>query len=337
MKRASIGAILFRIRLIIGWCLILGTFLLLGLTIFTYHRQPDHFAAFTLMPVWVWSGLGFGAALAARYLCASRVAWIPAIVWIVVIFSAADEASTLANFWKEPPRPGTPEPHQDRQVIRVISANLDLQPAPELARWKPDVVLLQDVLPHQVPRIAKELFGDAASFHTHETNGIITRWQIIDQAAKPGQRTHQITIRIPEDNHIFKVVNVHLLSAATDLSLWRREVWTEHRINRAIRLNELERALDAPESATPAPKATILGGDFNAPPGDAIYRRIETQFRDAYPAVGRRPGNTYHRRFPILRIDRIHTTPHFIPVRATTDIAARSDHRFIIADFVFRP
>lgn len=337
MKRASISAILVGIRRIVGWSLILGAIVLLALTLVTYHKQPDHFAAFTLMPIWVWCGVGLGAALGGGYLCGSRLAWFPAITWIAVFFFVADEASTLANFWKEPPRPGPAEPHKGAAVIRVITANLDLQPIPELNKWKPDVVLLQDVWPHQAHRIARDLFGAEANIHFHETNAIITRWEIIDQDARPNQRTHQVTIRHPENERTFKVVNVHLLSAATDLSLWRRSVWTDHRVNRAVRLNELDRALTSLKSATRFPDApAILGGDFNAPPGDTIYRRIEEHFRDAHPAAGRRPGNTYHRRFPILRIDRIHATPHFTPVRSTTDIAARSDHRIVIADFVFK-
>ncbi len=325
-------------RLLLGWGALLGTCLLLGLTVVTYAKQPDRFAAFTLMPVWIWGGIGIAAALAGLLLCRSRIAWLPAAAWLVVILATADEARTLANFRHDPPRPGPARPHLGEPVVRVITANLDLHPAPELARWKPDIVLLQDTWPHQIRRIALDLFGEDGSIHIHGTNAIITRWEILEHDAKPDQRTHQATIRIPASGATFKVVNVHLVSAATDLSLWRRSVWTGHRVNRAIRLRELETAISALESSTGFPAApAILGGDFNAPPGDAIYRRIEEQFHDAHPAAGRRPGNTYHRRFPILRIDRIHATPHFTPVRSRTDIAARSDHRFVIADFLFAP
>ena len=329
---------LARIRQSIGGCLLAGSVVLLVVTLLTYPRQPGHFAAFTLMPVWVWGGFGLGAAVAGICLCRSRLGWLPAIAWLAVVFFFADEARTLTNIGNAPPRPGPAPPHNGAPVIRVISANLDLNPAPELAKWKPDVVLLQDVWPHQVPRIATDLFGEDANFHIHESNSIITRWKITHEAGRPQQRTHQATITLPDDGGSFKVVNVHLPSAATDLSLWKRGVWTEHRVNRAIRLDELNRALSTLKSTTRFPDApAILGGDFNAPPGDPVYRRIESRFRDAHPAVGTRWGNTYHRRFPILRIDRIHATPDFTPVRCGTGIAARSDHRFVIADFVFSP
>ena len=161
-------------------------------------------------------------------------------------------------------------------------------------------------------------------------------WKIIGEFSLPHQRSHQATIEMP-DGRTFKVVNVHLLSAATDLSLWRRKVWTAHRVNRVIRSNELNRSLSALKSGTGFPDVpAILGGDFNAPPGDPVYRLLEKHFQDAQPSVGPRWGNTYHRRFPIMRIDRIHTTDHFTPVRCSTAIAARSDHRFVVADFVLK-
>lgn len=338
MNRASLVNLIVLGRLASGWVCIVASCLLLALTLFTYTLQPDHFAAFTLMPIWVWCIIGLCAAIVGRVLAFSGLAWVPAILWIAIGLTASDESRALIHFWKQAPQPGPAHPHDGRDVIRVITANIDLQHAAELKRWQPDVVLLQDARPHHVHRIAREIFGENASFRTHETNGIITRWDIIAEHTTPGQRSHQTTIHIPEKKQTFKVVNVHLLSAATDLSLWRRGVWTEHRVNRAVRLDELERAVAGLKSTTRFPDGpAILGGDFNAPPGDTVYRTIETHFKDAHPAAGRRPGNTYHRRFPVLRIDRIHATSHFTPVRATTDVAPNSDHRFVIVDFVFTP
>ncbi len=43
-----------RIRLTVGWLGLLGSVALLASVVFTYARQPDHLAAFTVMPVWVW-------------------------------------------------------------------------------------------------------------------------------------------------------------------------------------------------------------------------------------------------------------------------------------------
>lgn len=323
------------IRRAAGWLIFVGSLFLMTAVVMTYTRQPDHFAAFTLMPVWVWGGCGVFAGLVVIHLLRSHLAWLPVLVWLGVILAFADEARTLGNFGCDAPEPGPARPHHGKSVIRVITANCHTNPVPELALWKPDVALLQEVWPHQAHHIARELYGDQASVRIHETNAIITRWKITGDFIMPRQRSHQAAIEMP-DGRMFNVVNVHLLSAATDLSLWRRKVWTEHRINRVVRSNELNRALSVLQAGSGFPDApAILGGDFNAPPGDPVYRLLEKNFHDAHPAAGTRLGNTYHRRFPILRIDRIHATRQFIPVRCGTDVAARSDHRFVVADFVW--
>jgi len=321
-------------RLTLGWLGFLGSMTLLVVVGFTYSLQPDHFAAFTLMPVWVWVGCGIAAALTAIHLLRMRLLWALAAAWVVMVLAFADEARVLANVGNEAPKPGTALPHRDKPVIRVITANCHTRPMPELADWKPDVVLLQDVWPFQAHRIARELYGREAQIRVHETNAIATHWNITDAHSIPRERLHMATIEMP-DGRTFKVVNVHLVSAATDLSLWRRDVWTGHRVNRAIRINELNRTMALLKSSTAFPEApAILGGDFNAPPGDPVYRLLGQQFIDVHPAVGTRWGNTYHRRFPILRIDRIHATRQFTPVRSGTHVARASDHRFVVADFV---
>jgi len=325
---------LHRIRLIAGWLGYLGSVALLAAVGFTYALQPDHFAAFTLMPVWVWGGCGIFATLVSVHLLRVRFLWVLFGMWLAVVLIFADEARVLTNLGNETPKPGSAPPYRDKPVVRMITANCHTRMISELAAWKPDVVLLQDAWPHQANRIARQLYGEDAQVRLHETNAIATRWKITEEHFIPNQRLHMVTIEMP-DGRAFKVVNVHLVSAATDLSLWRRDVWTGHRVNRAIRMNELNRILALLEHNTGFPDVpAIFGGDFNAPPGDPVYRMLDEHFADAHPEVGTRWGNTYHRRFPILRIDRLHATRQFTPVRCGTHVARASDHRFVVADFV---
>lgn len=323
-----------RARRATGWLGLFGSAALMALVGFTYPLQPDHFAAFTLMPVWVWGSCGIFSSLAAIHLLRARHAWGLVAAWLMLVLAFSDEARTLKNLGNDIPMPGAATPHRGTAVIRVITANCDMQPIPEIAPWQPDVVLLQDVLPHQAHRLAREMYGRNAQVCTHRTNAIISHWKITKKFLIPQQRLHMATIETP-DGRAFKVVNVHLVSAATDLSLWRRGVWTNHRMNRAVRIDELDRIVALLKHKSKFPDApAILGGDFNAPPGDPVYRFLQKHFADAHPSVGTRWGNTYHRRFPILRIDRIHATQQFTPARCGTHVARASDHRFVVADFV---
>jgi endonuclease/exonuclease/phosphatase family metal-dependent hydrolase len=222
-----------------------------------------------------------------------------------------------------------------------MSANCALfglgDPTADIVMWDPDVVLIQDAWPYQVKRIADRLYEGHGDHRTHDTIGVITRWSIEREVRKPHQRAQQVTIVAP-DGRKFEVVNIHLLSAATDLSLWRREVWRGHRINRAIRRDELSRVLSTLDDTVGFPGIPVVfGGDFNAPPGDPVSRLLDRDFEDAQLAAGAGWGNTYHRRFPILMIDRIHATRHFTAVRCATHVTRHSDHRFVVADLLLQP
>lgn len=323
---------LFRISTILGWLGISASAVFLVAVAWLYQRQPDHFAAFTVMPVWMWAGCGVMAA----FLSVSwfRIPWGWAVIaaWLLLIVGIADESRVLWNVRHEVAEPGPAKPHRGRPVIRVITANCDNGLPPELAVWKPDIVFLQDVSPQLAGRIARETFGRAARVHIHETNAIATRWQLVEGVPAAGQRAHRARLRMP-DGRVVICVNVHLPSASTDLRFWRRRVWTEHRVNRVVRMDELRRILEwiDPVAAT-AP--VLLAGDFNAPPDDPVYRLLGPGFSDAHREAGKSWGNTYHRRFPMLRIDRIHATRDFTPLRCATRVAGSSDHRFVVADLI---
>jgi endonuclease/exonuclease/phosphatase family metal-dependent hydrolase len=135
-----------------------------------------------------------------------------------------------------------------------------------------------------------------------------------------------------------EVVNVHLATAATDLRLWQRSAWRDHRANRAKRRTELQFTQQVLERSTDFPNTpTLFGGDFNAPASDMVHRQMTRDFIDAFAVSGTGWGNTYQRRFPILRIDQIYVTRHFTPVRCRVVATRNSDHRMVVADLLGPP
>ncbi|HSP41707.1 MAG TPA: endonuclease/exonuclease/phosphatase family protein, partial [Luteolibacter sp.] len=165
--------------------------------------------------------------------------------------------------------------------------------------------------------------------------GVVTRGQIRREVRNPAMRSQQVTVELPDGRQI-EVVNVHLETAATNLRFWRRDAWREHRVNRAIRLTENATMLQVLEQTTNFPNTpTILGGDFNAPATDPVHRRLARDFTDSFAAAGTGWGNTFQRRFPILRIDQVYATRHFTPVRCAAAVTRHSDHRMVVADLIF--
>ncbi len=323
----------------IGWALSGLSLLPLPLVWLAYIRHIDRFAVFTVPPVWFWSGAGFLTAALAAFLLRKLPAFLPLLVWATVTLSFSDEAKVLRNIGKPLLLPGPPTLHQGKPVVRVATMNCAVfeygSPAHDIARWSPDIVLLQDAHPHQVHEISLRLFGSQGHFASFgHTNGITSRWPIIRQTNHPVLRNQQITLQLPDQTHI-EVVNLHLQSAATDLSIWRRSTWTKHRIHRAHRIHEINSMLTVLENTTAFPMTPVLlGGDFNAPATDVVHQIFSKNFDDSFLQAGRGWGNTYHRRFPILRIDMLYHTFHLTAVRARCIESAHSDHRMVIVDYI---
>jgi endonuclease/exonuclease/phosphatase (EEP) superfamily protein YafD len=321
-----------------GWILVGLSLLLHVFTAYCFARQPDRYAAFTVLPIWVWGGFGLLFSTFAFYFLRAPLSLILTGIWAVTLLVGADEARVLANFGKSPPTPGDAADHDGSPVLRVITLNCAefkySDPSNDLARWEPDIVLLQDVRPHHVRRIADVLYGGLGDYRSHISNGIVTRWKIQREVRNPAQRDQQVTISRPDGTEL-EVVNVHLRSAATDLRFWNRETWRTHRNNRNKRREELWLTQQILEQTTNFPNTpTILGGDFNSAASDVVHRQLQRDFDDAFATAGTGWGNTYQRRLPVLRIDLIYATRHFSAVRSRAVTTVRSDHRMVVADFL---
>ena len=124
---------------------------------------------------------------------------------------------------------------------------------------------------------------------------------------------------------------------ATDMRLWSSESRALHRQNRDLRRKELSYVLQVLEQTSTFPNTpTIFGGDFNSGATDIVHRQLARDFDDAFTKVGRGWGNTFHRRFPIHRIDHIYSTRQFQPVSCCVVVSKKTDHRMLIADLLLR-
>lgn len=326
-----------------GWTLVGASLALHFLTVVAFARQPDVLAAFTVMPIWVWGGIGLVLSTLAFYFLRAPLSLVVSGVWAFTILLGSDEARVIANIGTAAPEKGQALPVEGRLPIRVITLNVAQfrygDPTEDIAAWAPDIVLLQEVNTNQVKGIADRLYQGSGDFRCYALNGVVSRWKITREVRNPNPRfrffNHNVTIETPDRGSI-EIANVHLSEAATDLRLWQTSCWREHRENRRERQVEMAVALRILEDTCPFPGAqpVILGGDFNAPPSDPIQRQIRRDFSDAFIEAGTGWGNTYQRRIPVLRIDQIHATRHFTPVRCRTVTTRHSDHRMVVADLI---
>ncbi|MBK1882160.1 endonuclease/exonuclease/phosphatase family protein [Luteolibacter pohnpeiensis] len=323
----------------LGWFLVGSSLLLHAATVVLYSRQPDRFAAVTVIPIWVWGGIGLVLSSLAYYSLRASLSLIVSFIWVVTLLVGADEAKVLTNLHREAPQPGIPQPFKGEPVLRVLTINCAQfnfgDPTPDIAVWHPDIVLFQQTLPKSVRHVATELYGKDAQIRTFFDNGVITRWKFKQEPLIHSKASQEVTVVMPDGREI-KIVNLHLLTAATDIRLWQPRAWREHRENRVLRRNELNGILSQLYETSSFPETpVILGGDFNAPANDQVMRYIPAELTDAFTAVGKGWGNTFQRRVPILRIDHLFSTSHFTPVRCRAVTTRHSDHRFVVADYLF--
>lgn len=325
-------------RRAIGWCFVSGSLLMHVLTVWCYAKQPDSMAAFTVLPIWFWGGIGLVLSVIAFSFLKAPLSLIVTAVWAVTLSVAMDEAKVLSNI-------GHPEiavertlEADEKRILRVATLNCSVfkqgDPTEDLKKWNPDIVLIQEVYPHLVKRIAEKLYDGRGDYRAYLTNGVVTRFEIKREVRNPLIRNQQVTVRLPSGRDV-EVVNVHLATAATDLRFWNESSRAMHRRNRNLRRKELSVILQVLEQTSSFPSTpTILGGDFNSSATDVVHRQLVRNFEDSFAKVGRGWGNTFHRRFPVLRIDCLYATPHFRPQGCGVAVTKHSDHRMVVCDYV---
>ncbi len=327
-----------RFRRYSGWLLVLLSFFFHIFTVYCFSRQPDRFAAFTVLPLWFWGVIGLSIAVAALLLLRASLSLIMSFIWILTIFVGSDEAKVLSNIGNKAPIKGIATTVGRKPVIRVLSLNCKNytagNPTNEILAWNADIVLLQEIYPYFVKEICDKAYQNTGSYRVHHSSGIISRWPITRDGRIDQFRDHQCTIQTPDGSTI-EVMNVHLATAATDARLWLRECWSNHRNNRLFRRNELGAILQTLDAtASPISNAVIVGGDFNAPAQDATYRLMDRDYQDAYLQAGCGWSNTFPRSLPMMRLDHIYISSQLKCVRATTETAANSDHRILVTDLI---
>jgi vancomycin resistance protein VanJ len=205
----------------------------------------------------------------------------------------------------------------ERSIARVVQANA------------PDVVLLQETSPAVLERVVGllgDLYGGSAVHAAYEPTiqqAVISRFPIGSSVAMrekgQAQRVVLHTLAGP-----VVVLNVHPL---------RNTGWRGRHDRLAALLKE---------EVVPEEGPVIVGGDFNAPEHSEVYRLVAAHLRDAHRAAGSGFGFTYPAAglrllgavpaFPVVRIDHVFFSRHFVAVRAETlTDSGGSDHRPVLA------
>lgn len=321
---------------LLGFSLVLHFF-----TVLLYIRLPDPFAAFTVFPIWIWGGCGLLLTSISFIYLRGRLSVFVSLVWIFTIFIMADEASSIGRLATPELQTKKPALHAGGRVLRVATLNCERRanPAKLATTFQPDILFLQEI-PHgyRLKKIVEDVFNGKGDYRYNAKKGcaVMVRGKIELEVPVPMYRTQILTVKMNSGESI-QLMNTHLQDAAKNLRLWDPECWKQHRDNRKHRQTELAYTTKILREKSPYHRLpTLVAGDFNAPANDAVYRLLGTDFTGAFETVGTGWGNTYHSSLPLLRIDHIFSSKKLVPIRCKAFKTTDSDHRAVIADYVFR-
>jgi vancomycin resistance protein VanJ len=316
----------------------LSAILVLGLSL-GYGGRFDAWAAITVFPAWAW--LVPGLFLVAVGLRRRGNRWSVLVIgsWLMFLLAYAEEPWSLFRLATSSGSSSRASPG-DVEVLRVVSLNCDVGnrgAAEEVAAYRPDVIMLQESPGSEtVRRLASQIFGVEAGVVTGVDASLIVRGQVIPAELSAKQRATfvQARVRLRSGTEV-EIINMRLVPALFRFDLWSPDCWrdqAENRRKRREQLREIARRIESVPETIPI----IVGGDFNAPQGDAVFRLLRPRLHDTFAEGGRGWGNTIVNDFPVLRIDQIWTSH---TIRAAWVVARRSrhsDHRMVVCDLTIR-
>ncbi len=310
---------------------------LCALIAWSYFSRADALAALTVFPICAWlipGGLAAGLGYARE---SRRYAAIVAAAWLLTLILFADQPLALLQLGAPATR-FRPAAKERQHALRVISLNCNggnLRAVQELAAYEPDLLLLQESPSRsRLEQAARELFGDEAAVVWGVDASIIARGRLTAQPLPREAAAHAVWARLElASGGELDVISLRLEHGLVRCDLWAPDCWRAQTANRQTRRKQLAAVLAA-LGDRPSHRPLILGGDFNAPAGDAVFRLLAPLAHDAFTDAGRGWGNTIINQFPALRIDQIWIGG---PISSTDVHAARtqhSDHRAVVCDLL---
>ncbi|MBI3910577.1 MAG: endonuclease/exonuclease/phosphatase family protein [Armatimonadetes bacterium] len=304
-----------------------------------YWGQPDACAAITLWPPWVWLAPGLLLAGLGWSRPGKRIASVIALLWLVYLLAFVEEPRSLLRFrWG--PSSEWQAARQRRQALRVVSLNCaagNQDAAAEVERWQPDIALLQEApVRRDTEALACRLFGRQAAVVWGGDVAILARGTVFPTPPPRALRAFlaQGRVRLTTGSEV-EVISIHLLPPVFRTDLWSAACWRDLAANRQARREQVQ-ALAQQIARLPGSAPLIVGGDFNAPAGDAVFRLLAPRLHDAFGEGGMGWGNTVLNDMPLSRIDQVWISEHFRAPAVTARKTRHSDHRMVICDLVVR-
>ncbi|MFA7160022.1 MAG: endonuclease/exonuclease/phosphatase family protein, partial [Kiritimatiellia bacterium] len=246
-----------------------------------YCLRPNAFAIVTFLPAWGWLLLLVPMIPFLRWKYRFP-ALLCVLAWLVFALLYIEEPKTLLRGLLSPVKL-TKSP----DALRLISVNCAagtpgvLQ---EIKSWKPDIVFLQESPPRKdVESLARDLFGAQGAFLYDIDSSIVVRGNL--ESLHPQQGTSFFSLgtsTLPGIGEVI-LVSLRLYPGIASFELWDPDCWKRQADQHLAQLQQMEQLAARLDTTKPI----IVAGDFNAPPGDKIFKLLPYKLYDSFRAQGR--------------------------------------------------
>lgn len=309
-------------------CVVLGASSVLCLAIaLAFSIQPDWCATVLVLPRWLWIAPGLILALAALTKRKKRAATAVMMLWLAFALIYVLELRSLFRWSNSSPK----QPN----AIRVISLNCSgyIEAAQETAALSPDIILLEESpLRTHLEKAATQIAGPEGESYCGVDVSLVARGKItpVPIADKWSARFSRAHVQLTSGTNV-EVIVVRLSPYGIRADLWSLDCWRSQCQIRQLQRSQLQR-IAAEIQQIPRDTPLILGGDFNLPAGDKMFRLLEPRIEDAFPKCGTGWGDTLVNDIPFIRIDQIWSDSHFEPISVKVQRTVNTDHRMVICD-----
>jgi endonuclease/exonuclease/phosphatase (EEP) superfamily protein YafD len=298
-----------------------------------FWLQPDAFAAVLVLPRWLWIAPGLALALLGLTRQRKRITGLALILWLIYCVFFIQEFRRLFRLGTTPAMASG-----DGKSIRVVSLNCNggnEKAAAEVTDYHPDLVLFEESPLRPVVRdMATKLLGPEAERLTGSDVSIIARGKVTPLSVENAESAPFAHARVQfVSGLVAEVFVVRLQPYNIRADLWSPDCWRKQCAIRKQQRAQFE-WIEREVQKIPPDVPIILGGDFNLPAGDKLFRILNPRLGDTFRKAGRGWGDTLDNDLPVLRIDQIWCDEHFRPVLTEAHRTVNSDHRMAICDLL---
>ena len=314
---------------LVGWILLLGSALLWVFITVCFVGTWDHVAVVTTFPYWAWAFLGVLCAMLAGWLMRPLLRWPWAMLglWLLATAYSSDNLLPVLRGLIHGSHPVMPAPTNTLRVVTLNCAS-SADAAGEVMKFHPDILLLQESpVSNKLAQLAREWFGERASFIIGMDCAIVSHYPLQPVEERLPIHYTRGVLSISTNRRIL-ITSLRFTPPIGRMDLWNPAAWRGYLDDRRLRSRQLQSVLEA--KSVGRADLEIMGGDFNAPSSDGIYRMLR-RYQDSHREAGRRWGHTAINTLPLFRPDQI-WTKGLMPKASFAFETKHSDHRMVVMD-----